>query len=248
MIVLGSDLACSLFLTRIVRMTRPWCMSLWNTFSDMNSGLKGSMDVLRNWYVARAICGEMSDACSPARCCGAKLRKSCINLPLTRLRLLRLSTANQSNQHTQLHFNHFFCLKKKRKLVTKKLTPDVRLVDDLRLDEFLDDIFKRDEADSLVERIAFSLAVDALHERHVSFAALLELLEDDVQRRVFEDKVTRILVELAQRLERRRILGIDERQLFDEQQSANVGALRFVDGDSRETCKNASAWQLIDFD
>ncbi len=68
----------------------------------------------------------------------------------------------------------------------------------------------------------------------MALLAVLELFEHDVQRRVLEDKVARVLVELADGLERRRVLRVDEGQLFDEQQRDDVHAVALVDGNPRE--------------
>ena len=103
------------------------------------------------------------------------------------------------------------------------------------MDELLDDVFQGDQPHRFVEGIALALAVDALDEGHVTLVTFFELFEDDVQRGVFEDEVARVLVELAQRLQRRSVLGVHQRQLFDEQQRYDVRTLPVVHRNTRKT-------------
>ena len=53
-------------------------------------------------------------------------------------------------------------------------TEQVRLVHDLRLDDFLDDVLQRDDADHLVEGVALALAVHPLHHGQVGFTCKAE--------------------------------------------------------------------------
>ena len=92
----------------------------------------------------------------------------------------------------------------------RKLTPDIRFVDDFSLDELLDDVFQRNESDRFVKRISFSFAINALNEGHVALLSVLEFPEHDIERRVLEDKVARVLVKLANGFEGRGIFRIHE--------------------------------------
>lgn len=105
----------------------------------------------------------------------------------------------------------------------------------ITLNEFLDDVLESDESDGFVKRVAGSGAVDPLDEGHVTLVAFLEILEDDVERRVVKDKVALALVEFAERLQRDGVLGIDQRQLFDEEQPDDIVPGPVVDWHSRET-------------
>ncbi len=103
------------------------------------------------------------------------------------------------------------------------------------MNEFLDDVLESDESDGFVKRVAVAVAVDPLDEGHVTLVAFLEILEDDVERRVVKDKVALALVELAERFQRDGVLGIDQRQLFDEEQPDDIVPGPVVDRHSRES-------------
>ena len=117
------------------------------------------------------------------------------------------------------------------------LTPNVGFIDDFGLDELFDDIFEGAQSDRFVEGIAFSFTVDPLDEGHVTLVTLFELFKYNIQRHVLEDEVARILVELAQCLQRSGIFRIHQRQLFDEQQRDDVRTLTLVDRDTRKSCR-----------
>lgn len=69
----------------------------------------------------------------------------------------------------------------------------------------------------------------------MTLVSFLEILEDDVQRRVIEDKVALSLIELAQRLDWNGVLRIHQCQLLDEQQADDIVPHSVVDWHSRET-------------
>lgn len=111
---------------------------------------------------------------------------------------------------------------------------NVRFVHDLRLDELFDDVLQRNQTDRLVERITISGRVHAMHECHVTAMSLLEALEHHVQRHVLEHEVARVLIEFAESTQRCVVIGVDERQILDEQQGQHVLTVTLVDGNTRE--------------
>lgn len=110
----------------------------------------------------------------------------------------------------------------------------VRFVNDLRLNQFFDNVFKCDQADRLVERITVTGTINAVHEGHVTAMSLLEALKHHVQCYILEHKVTRILIEFAQCPQRCIIVRIDEGQVLNEQHCQNVLTVAFIHRNTRE--------------
>lgn len=104
----------------------------------------------------------------------------------------------------------------------------VRLVHNFSLNQLLDDVLHRHQANCFIERITVTFIVDAMHKRHVTLAALLEFPEHDIKRDVVVDKVTRILIEFAQRFEGRVVVGIHKCKVFDVQEGHNVDLVTLV--------------------
>ena len=105
----------------------------------------------------------------------------------------------------------------------------------ITLNEFFDDVLQSDQSHRFVKRIAVSWTVDSLNKRHVTLVSFLEILENDVERRVFKDEMTFSLIELAERFEGDGIFGIDQGQLFNEEETDNIVPRSIVDWHSRET-------------
>ncbi len=49
-------------------------------------------------------------------------------------------------------------------------TVEVRLIQDLRLDDLLDDVLQGDDAHDLIERVALALIVHSLHDGEVGLS------------------------------------------------------------------------------
>lgn len=110
----------------------------------------------------------------------------------------------------------------------------VSFVNDLRLNQFLDNVFKRDQPNGLIERITITGTIHSVHKGHVTTMSLLEALKHHVQCYILEHKVTRILIEFAQCPQRCIIVRINEGQVLNEQHSQNVLTMAFIHGNTRE--------------
>lgn len=62
----------------------------------------------------------------------------------------------------------------------------------------------------------------------MSLVAFLELLEHDVQSQIVEDKVARVLVELAKHPQGSIVVCVDKGEVFDVQKRQNVLPVSFV--------------------
>ena len=102
---------------------------------------------------------------------------------------------------------------------------DVRLVDNLLLDDLLDDVLQCHKAHRLVEGIALALVVHLLDEGHVALVARFELVEHVREDGVLVDKIHVVLVEAADLLQRFVVVRVDEEEVAGKQDVDHVGAL-----------------------